>query len=104
MFDKLKTFFRIGEPKPFFFPFAQDPVSEKPSVTLLFAYVSYAIAVGSLIALHFYDRLLAATGMSFLLLCLMVIFYLIRKLQKAKIDLKNESLDLENDDNTEEKK
>lgn len=74
---------------------AYDPISQKPSITLLMTYISFILAVGSVVALHFESLLLgsmAAMGLS----TISTIFYLIRSLNKAKINLEEKSFELEN--------
>ncbi|MGH7241007.1 MAG: hypothetical protein ACREGB_01785, partial [Candidatus Saccharimonadales bacterium] len=69
-----------------------------PSITVLFAYVTFVLAVGSVIALHFFPKFLAATGVSILFWALATVFYMMRKLHKASFDLKNQSLNLDSGD------
>lgn len=95
MLDKIKEFFKFGAEKGLNFPFANDAVYKKPSVTLFFAYISFYIAAISLIILHFRETPLVATTMSFIFTGMMIIFYLIRSLSKAKIDLDDKSIELE---------
>ncbi len=95
MFEQIKEFFKFSAEKGLRFPYAFDPVTKKPSVTLFFAYVSFFIAAISLTSLHFQSALLAATGMSFVFTAMMIIFYLIRSISKAKIDLDDKEIDLE---------
>ena len=76
---------------------AYDPISQKPSITLLMAYVSFLLAVGSTILLHA-QSLLMGTIASITLATITTIFYLIRSLNKAKINLEEKSFELENND------
>lgn len=76
---------------------AYDPISQKPSITLLMAYVSFLLAIGSTILLHA-QSLLMGTIASLMLATIMTIFYLIRSLNKAKINLEEKSFELENND------
>lgn len=99
MFEQIKEFFKFGAEKGLRFPFVYDPIVNKPSVTLFFSYVSFFIAVVSLIALHFKATLLVATGMSFVFTTLMIVFYMIRSIHKAKIDLDDKQIDLESGEN-----
>lgn len=103
MFEVLKDFFKYSAEKGLRFPFAFDPMLKKPSVTLLFAYIAFYLSVFSLIALHFQANLLAATGMSFVFTAMMIIFYLIRTINKAKIDLNDQEIELESGENDEKK-
>lgn len=81
---------------------AYDPVSQKASVTLLMAYISFILAVGSVVALHF-SNLLSGTLAALALFVISTIFYLIRSLSKAKIDLDDKSFELEGENKKEEK-
>lgn len=76
---------------------AYDPISQKPSITLLMAYVSFLLAIGSTILLHA-QSLLMGTIASIMLATITTIFYLIRSLNKAKINLEEKSFELENND------
>jgi len=77
-------------------PYLHDPVSKKPSVTLMFLYITFMIMVMSLILLHFFNSLLIATGTSIVAWALATVFYMIRKVTKAKFDLTEKSFELEN--------
>jgi hypothetical protein len=84
-------------------PLVYDPVSHKPSITILFAYFTFAIAFGSVLCLHFFSSLLAATTISIIFWAISVIFYMIRKINKASIDIKNKSISLENQSSGDDK-
>lgn len=77
------------------FPFAYDPTTKSPSVTLLFAYITFVFMMLSLIGLHIYKEILQATIVSIIVWVLSVVFYRLRELDKVKIDIKNQSIDLE---------
>lgn len=104
MFEGIKQFFTYGSEKGLKFPYAHDGVSGKPSVTLFFSYVSFYLTIISLIALHFKDSLLIASITTCVYSCIMIIFYLIRTIKRAKIDLDDRSLDLEGTENVEDPK
>jgi hypothetical protein len=76
-------------------PYLHDPVSKKASVTLLFPYITFVIAVFSVIALHIWPNMILATGTSLLFWMVATIFYMLRKLSKAKFDLDSKSFELE---------
>ena len=80
------------------FPFLHDPVTKKPSITLLFPYITFTLTVISLILLHIWQSLLVATAMSMLFWVLSTVFYMLRKLHKAKIDLNDQSIELDGGD------
>lgn len=106
MFERIKEFFKFGSEKGLKFPYAFDGVTGKPSVTLFFSYISFYLAVVSLITLHFNTSLFIASVTAIVFNALMIIFYLIRTIKRAKIDLDDKSLDLEGEgsDNDEVKK
>lgn len=78
-----------------YFPFVNDPTTGKPSITLLFPFMSGMMLTASLIALHFDTKFLIGTLVSFLFWATSMIFYMIRQLNKAKINLEQKSIDLE---------
>jgi len=78
-------------------PYLHDPVTKKPSVTLLFPYITFLIAMISVISLHFYPTMLVPSGVSIVFWAISVVFYMIRKLNKAKFSLSDQSLELEGD-------
>jgi hypothetical protein len=79
------------------FPFAHDPVTKKPSVTLLSYYLGLYMSVGSLIYLHIKSEPIIATSATILFWVLTYIFYRIRKLDSAKISLEDKSIELKVD-------
>ena len=76
-------------------PLAADPVSGKPSVTLLLMYVANLVAIASLIYLHIKGDAFTATCMSVLYGVLCTVLYMMRKLSKAKFDLDDKSVELD---------
>ena len=86
-----------------YFPFAHDPESGKSSVTLLFPYVVFVILVASLVYLHISADPLTANCMTLLTWAIAVIFHRIGKLDKVKFDLDDKSVELDGDDETENK-
>lgn len=103
MFEGIKQFFTYGSEKGLNFPYAKDGVTGKPSVTLFFSYVSFYMTIISLIALHFKDSLFVASATTAIYSCIMIIFYLIRTIKRAKIDLDDKSLDLEGTEGSNDK-
>jgi hypothetical protein len=75
-------------------PFAHDPLTGKPSVTLLFLYITFVIASGSVIALHFKVSDIPATFTSIMFWSLAMIFYRLRKIDEAGINLKTGQVDV----------
>lgn len=76
-------------------PYAHDPTTDKPSITLLFPYVTFLMLVISTIALHFNIKLVIASIFVAMIWVASVIFYLIRKVHKAKVDLDDKFFELE---------
>lgn len=97
MLEKIKQLLKSAGTKGMYLPFAHDPVSGKPSVTLLFPYLTFVLAFLSTIALHFKASLLVATSVSISFWALAVIFYMMRKITKAKVDLDDKSFELGDD-------
>ena len=68
-------------------PHAYDPGKKKPSFRLLAAYTSFLTTIGSLVALHFNAEFVVATAMSMLFFAICMVFYMLRRLESARIDL-----------------
>ena len=102
MFKFIKESYRNVCEKGLRVPFAYDSFTKQPSITLFFAYVTFVVMMLSLIGLHIYKQILQATLLSVLVWVLAVVFYRLRELDKVKIDLKDQSIDLEDtpDDKT----
>ena len=81
-----------GIPLPVF----HDPASKKPSITIMFSYVTFIVSVVSVILLHIYPNLLIPTIASLSFWTISTMFYLLRKLTKAKLDLSQKSIELSN--------
>jgi len=76
-------------------PYAYDPTTAKPSITLLQFYVSWLLMFCSLIALHVKPSLWPASAGCMVWWAMSVIFYRLRRLDKAKINLDEKSIELE---------
>lgn len=75
-------------------PYAYDPVSGKPSVTLLFPYIAFIVAIiGNIILIN--KDTFTGTVTAIIFWALSTVFYMLRQLNKAKIDLDDKSIDLE---------
>lgn len=92
---KIATFWESISKNGIYMPFIHDARTGKASVTLLFAYITFTLAIISTIALHFNIGLTVATFTSILFWVIAVIFYRLRNLDKAKIDLDDRSIELE---------
>lgn len=82
-------------------PYAYDPETDKPSITLMFFWITSFVAIISLIALHFKKDLLTGTLTSGLFVLLGFIMYRLRKLDKVKIDVDDQSIELESENKQE---
>ena len=95
MLEKLKASLDEG----IHFPYAFDPVTKLPSITLLFPYVTFVLAVISLVALHFKPELLTATLTSIAFWGIAVVFYRMRKIDKLKFNASTGAVEVDSDDN-----
>lgn len=95
MFKLLRAIFKFSE-KGFVVPLAKDSVTGKPSITFTCAYFSFILMLVSLIGLHFHLKLVVATTASFFFWVTAMVLYMIRKINKAKIDVDDQSIELEN--------
>jgi hypothetical protein len=75
-------------------PFAHSGASGKPSVTLLLLYISSLAVLASLFLLHWRPSLWEPTAMTIVWWSLSVVFYLMRNLQKFKVDLDDKSIEM----------
>lgn len=103
MLDKIKQFVRNANKFGLPLPMARDSVTNLPSVTLLAFYFGLCLSVSSLIAYHFEDSLLGATGMTLLFFVMTYVMYKLRQLDKFKLDIKNQSIELEDEHEKDEK-
>jgi hypothetical protein len=104
MLQKLRDLYRAACELGFRVPFAYDSKAKEPSFTLLVAYTATLLTIVSLIALHLKLDLVIATITTMTYWVVAMIFYLIRNLNKAKVDLDDHSIDLEGSKEDEEKK
>lgn len=95
MLESIKKWFQENEQYGLTFWFAYDPVAQKPSITLFMAYIAFWISAISIIALQFRADPILAALTSLLFTALMIVFYMIRSINKAKFDLSNKALELE---------
>ena len=84
-------------------PFIYDPESNSPSITLMFFWISSILSIVSLTLLHLKLVTYTATGMSLGFVLTGFVMYRLRKLDKVKLDLDDESIELENNDNDKKK-
>lgn len=103
MLDKLKLLLEFFSKNGAYLPGAYDADKKGPSVTLLFAYIAYITAIVTIISLSIKDinsGVIAAMIFS----SLQTVFYLFRRLTKAKFDLDDKSVELENEEKDEKSK
>lgn len=98
MLSSLKALYNAMADTGIKFPFAYDALYKKPSVTLLFAYVTFCLMVTSLIVLSLKLVTLESTITIIATWVLAVVFYRIRELDKVNVNLKTGSIGLEDDD------
>lgn len=96
LLDLYKEFSKTGFPVPFI----QDAITEKPSMTLTFAFVSFLICCTGIIFLIARDLTVGTiTSLLFWVICM--VFYRMRKLDKFKIDLDDRTIELDGGDEEE---
>jgi hypothetical protein len=88
--------------KDFEFPFATDKATNKPSVTLFFAYVSFVVALIVVVYLTYRDVVAGAASALFLFFGSLVM-YRIRNLDKIKLNMSERSVELEDTPDNEDK-
>lgn len=98
MLEKIKEIIKNASEVGIKLPFAHDPVQNKPSVTLMFVYLTFLMASVSTIALNFTESTLTAALVGICFWALAFIFYRLRRLDKVNIDLDNRSISLEGKD------
>jgi len=79
-------------------PFVHDPVTEKPSITLMFVYISFMMTAITIGTLAFKD-LYTASIMGMIFWVLAFVFYSIRRIKTFKADLDDKSISLEGEEN-----
>lgn len=95
---KIRTWCEIGVK----FPMAHDVTTGQPSITLLFPYISFIVAMIAIILLMRENTLygtIAAIGVWIIALVL----YLMRRITKFKADLDDKSIELDNEETDEPK-
>lgn len=97
MLNKIKEFFDFAAKAGLNLPAAFDADKPGPSVSLLFAHISFYVAIISICYLTYKDTLAGTIG-AMTLAGLYFIFYMLRKLTKAKIDLDDHEIELTNDE------
>lgn len=108
MFKKLAEIWKRWSTTGMHVPFVHDPETQKPSVTLMlfyiFSLIAACVAVGSTILMLGKGELLQSNIVPVLLCILGFIFYRLRKLDKVKIDLNDQEIELSSDEEESEEK
>lgn len=76
-------------------PNAFDPETQKPSVTLLMFYFSTLVMFTSVITLHFFPSIIIGSMTSVGVWIVGFVMYRLRKLDKFKIDLDDQEIELD---------
>jgi len=96
MFEKIGKWLDENREYGLTFFYAYDPITQKPSITLFMAYLSFILSLVASVAILFNPNLvvsaLAIYGFNFG----MVIFYLVRQINKAKFDGRSFEISNEN--------
>lgn len=79
-------------------PHAYDASTGIPSSALMYSYVSFLIAICSLIYVHWKPELLPVTGCACVFFVVCRVLYMLRNLHSFKADLDDKSLELESAD------
>lgn len=83
-------------------PYMLDPVTNKPSITIIFPYFTFVLAFISTVMFHFRPELATPCYTSIVFWFVATILYLLRKLTKVKLDLDDKSIELDSGDSPEE--
>jgi hypothetical protein len=98
MLNNIKDFFEFASKNGIYLISAYDQAQKGPSVSLFFAHVSFWVT--TIITICLACKNLESGAIAAMLQgALMLVFYLIRALTKAKFNLKDKSLDLEGGQN-----
>lgn len=94
MIEKIKELLKNANEEGLKLPFAKDGVTGQPSVSLLFAYVTFmtTLVVGLFLS---YKDILSGSIFMLTFWTLSTVFYLIRKITKFKADLDDKSIELD---------
>ena len=92
--EKLIKFFKFGSTTGWFLGAAHDADKPGPSASLLFAHVANFVAIGAIITLIVKDTL-QGTIAAIMYSTLMIVFYLMRRLAKFKVDLDDKSIEMD---------
>jgi len=99
MLNKVKETWNIWSTEGMKWPFVHDAVKGKPSITLLFFYLSFCVALGTIITsstmMIIKGDYFTATMMPMLMWFTSFVFYRLRRLDSVKINLAEKSVELD---------
>lgn len=101
--QKLIDFLKFGSTTGWFMGAAHDADKPGPSASLLFAHIANFVAIGGIITLIVKDTL-QGTIAAMMYSVLMIVFYLMRRIGKFKVDLDDKELSLESENEDENSK
>lgn len=101
MLEKIKSYFRKWFSSGIMLPMIYDPLSGKPSITLTCVYITFFTAIKCFYEYKNNPVTPLPTIISICFWALSMIFYLIRKIAKAKFDLDDKSLEIESEEDSE---
>jgi hypothetical protein len=97
MFNKIKRFFEYAAAHGLNLPAAYDKDKDGPSMSLFFAYLAFFCTLILIVTLSIQNIELGVLA-SIIYSTLQTVFYLLRRLSKAKIDLDDKAIELEGSD------
>ena len=100
--QKLIDFFKYSSEQGLRIPSAFDNDKPGPSASLLFAHLANTVAIGGIITLIVKDTL-QGTVAAMMYSVLMIVFYLMRRLTKFKMDLDDKSLEIDGGEDNDKK-
>lgn len=103
LWQNIKEAFVKSSTEGMHMPVMFDASTGKASATLFFMYIANLLALCSIIWLHFNGEAFTATCMAAIYSIVWTVLYMMRRIQKAKFDLDDRSIDLEGEDDDEDK-
>ncbi len=102
--ESVKSAIKRWAKEGMYWPFVHDPTSSQPSVTLMFFYIGFAMAMtavgASSVLMLIKGDYLTATFMPVVMVLMGFIFYRLRHLDKVKVDLNDQEFELSSSENT----
>lgn len=100
MLKRIKEILEFGSKVGFWLPAAHDPMSGKASSTLFFSHIAFYLSLVMIISLGIQD-LDKGTTAAMIFSGMYITFYLLRNLQKVKLNLESKSIEVEGEDDNE---